>query len=182
MNGHQVKTLKTPHTGKIMFKKMMMLVGAAALLSGSTLMAMSHSGKKNLVEVAVGAGSFKTLVAAVQAAGLADTLASGGPFTVFAPTDEAFAALPAGTVENLLKPENKETLKSILLYHVLDGKVMSSSVVGKSLSPQTLNGKTFDVKTQMGSVMINDAKVTATDVEASNGVIHVINKVVLPPS
>ncbi len=164
-----------------MFRKTLMVL-AAALIGAHSLMAMGHGGKQNLVEVAVEAGSFNTLVAAVQAADLADTLATGGPFTVFAPTDAAFAALPAGTVENLLKPENKEQLKSILLYHVLDGKVMSSAVVGKSLSPATLNGQTFDVKTQMGKVMVNDAQVTQTDIEASNGVIHVINKVVLPSS
>ncbi len=165
---------------KQMFRKALMLV-AATLISAHSLFAMGHGGK-NLVEVAVGAGSFNTLVAAAQAAGLADTLANGGPFTVFAPTDAAFAALPEGTVENLLKPENQDQLKSILLYHVLDGKVMSSAVVGKSLSPATLNGQTFDVKTQMGKVMVNDAQVTQTDIEASNGVIHVIDKVILPSS
>jgi len=126
---------------------------------------------KNLVEVAAGAKTFGTLLAAAKAAGLDDTLATKGPYTVFAPTDEAFAALPAGTVENLLKPENKEALKAILLYHVVAGRVYSEQA-SKLTEATTLQGS---------KVMIADLKITATDIDASNGVIHVISKVILPP-
>ncbi|MCV3274021.1 fasciclin domain-containing protein [Roseobacter sinensis] len=133
----------------------------------------------DIVEVAQSAGSFDTLVAAVTAADLADTLKSEGPFTVFAPTDEAFAALPEGTVETLLKPENKDQLTAILTYHVLPGKVMAADVAGQRLSPATVNGKTVHVDGRNG-VKVNDATVTAADIAASNGVIHVIDKVLLP--
>lgn len=130
----------------------------------------------NIVEVAASAGTFNTLLTAAKAAGLAETLATGGPFTVFAPTDEAFAALPAGTVEALLK--DTEKLKAILLYHVVSGKVMAADVAGIT-SATTLQGGTLKVDTSHG-VMINDAMVVKADVVASNGVIHVINKVLLP--
>jgi uncharacterized surface protein with fasciclin (FAS1) repeats len=119
-------------------------------------------------------------VAAVQAAGLVETLKGEGPFTVFAPTDEAFAKLPAGTVENLLKPENLETLKSILLYHVVSGKVMAEDVTMLE-SAKTVLGESVSIKEDMGKVNINDAKVILPDVESSNGVIHVIDSVLLPP-
>ena len=134
---------------------------------------------KDIVDTAVGAGSFKTLVAAVKAAGLVDTLKSEGPFTVFAPTDDAFAKLPEGTVANLLKPENKDQLIAILTYHVVAGKVLASDVV-KISSAKTVNGKSASVKVSDAGVMIDSAKVIATDIETSNGVIHVIDSVILP--
>jgi uncharacterized surface protein with fasciclin (FAS1) repeats len=130
----------------------------------------------NIVEVAASAGTFNTLLAAAKAAGLAETLAGPGPFTVFAPTDEAFAALPAGTVDALLK--DPVQLKAILLYHVVSGTVMAKDVAGLT-SAKTLEGGTLTINTTNG-VKINDATVTKADVVASNGVIHVINKVLLP--
>jgi uncharacterized surface protein with fasciclin (FAS1) repeats len=133
---------------------------------------------KNIVETAVGAGNFKTLVAAVQAAGLAETL-SGGTFTVFAPTDEAFAKLPAGTVESLLKPENKAKLASILTYHVVAGKVMASDVV-KLTNAGTVQGQRVDIVAKGGKVTVDGANVVATDIACTNGVIHVIDTVILP--
>ena len=135
--------------------------------------------EKNIVDTAVANGNFKTLVAALGAAGLVTTVSGPGPFTVFAPTDAAFAKLPAGTLENLLKPENKDELTSILTYHVVAGKVMAADVV-KLSQAKTVNGKMLMVKVHGGNVMINDAKVTSTDIAASNGVIHVIDSVVLP--
>jgi uncharacterized surface protein with fasciclin (FAS1) repeats len=137
--------------------------------------------KKDIVDTAVGAGSFKTLVAAVQAAGLVETLKGAGPFTVFAPTDEAFAKLPAGTVETLLKPENKEKLVAVLTYHVVPGKVMAADVVKLTEAP-TVQGSKAKVKVVDGAVMIDGAKVVKTDIETSNGVIHVIDAVILPPA
>ena len=125
------------------------------------------------------AGNFTTLVAAVKAAGLVDTLKGPGPFTVFAPTDEAFAKLPAGTLEALLKPENKAKLQSILTYHVVLGKVMSQDVV-KLDSANTVEGRSIAIRTVNGGVMVNNAHVTKADIEASNGVIHVIDTVILP--
>ncbi|QEH33385.1 Immunogenic protein MPT70 precursor [Aquisphaera giovannonii] len=139
--------------------------------------------KKDIVDTAVAADSFKTLVAAVKAAGLVDTLKGEGPFTVLAPTDEAFAKLPEGTVESLLKPENKEKLVAILKYHVIPGKAMAADVVkldGEKV--KTAEGKSVKVAVKDGSVMINGAKVVKTDIEASNGVIHVIDTVILPPA
>jgi transforming growth factor-beta-induced protein len=136
---------------------------------------------KDIVDTAVADGRFTTLVAAVTAAGLVDTLKGEGPFTVFAPTDDAFAKLPAMTVENLLKPENIEQLKSILLYHVVAGKVMAADVT-KLESAETVLGKSVTIKLDMGNVYINDAKVVLTDIETSNGVIHVIDTVLLPPA
>jgi len=136
---------------------------------------------KDIVDTAVGAGSFNTLVAAVQAADLEVTLRGPGPFTVFAPTDAAFAALPAGTVENLLKPENKSQLAAILTYHVLPGKVMAADIGTATLEPATVQGKMVKVVGGADGVTVNDAKVTAADIEASNGVIHVIDKVLMPP-
>jgi uncharacterized surface protein with fasciclin (FAS1) repeats len=133
---------------------------------------------KDIVAVASGAGSFNTLVAAVKAAGLVETLQGPGPFTVFAPTDEAFAKLPKGTVEDLLKPENKAKLVAILTYHVVPGKVMAADV--KTMKAKTVNGQSLDVKVTAGGVTVDNAKVVKTDVAASNGVIHVIDTVVLP--
>ena len=136
---------------------------------------------KDIVDTAVADGRFTTLVAAVTAAGLADTLKGEGPFTVFAPTDDAFAKLPAGTVESLLQPENLEQLKNILLYHVVAGKVMAADVTELE-SAETVLGESAMIKLDMGSVYINDAKVVLTDIETSNGVIHVIDTVLLPPA
>lgn len=138
---------------------------------------------KDIVDTAVGAGQFTTLVAAVQAAGPAETLKGPGPFTVFAPTDAAFAALPAGTVEDLLKPENKAKLTAILTYHVLPAEVMSTAVAGQTLEPATVQGAKLKVDgaTTAGKVTVGDATVVTADVDASNGVIHVIDKVLMPP-
>lgn len=140
---------------------------------------------KTIVEIAAEDGRFTTLVAAVQAAGLAETLSSEGPFTVFAPTDDAFAALPKGILDSLLLPENKQQLTDILLYHVVPGKVMAEDVVGLDgqMADTALEGKQIDIKTDMGSVYLNEnVKVIITDIEASNGVIHVIDAVLLPAS
>jgi len=139
----------------------------------------SHSttASNNIVETAVSAGSFNTLVAAVQAADLTDTLAGDGPYTVFAPTDDAFAKLPEGTVEALLA--NPDQLREILLYHVVPGRVTASQVVTLS-SATTAQGTDVAIMIAGGSVMINNATVTATDIETSNGVIHVIDTVILP--
>ena len=154
------------------------VVAGLVLLAGSFLEARPKA-EKDIVDTAVAAGSFKTLAAALQAAGLVDTLKSKGPFTVFAPTDDAFAKLPAGTVDDLLKPENKEKLKAILLYHVVSGKVTSKQVVNMN-SAKTVNGETVKIEVKDSRVMINNATVVKADVEASNGVIHVIDTVLLP--
>jgi len=132
----------------------------------------------DIVDTAV-AGKFNTLVAAVKAAGLVDTLKGPGPFTVFAPTDEAFAKLPNGTLDSLLKPENKAKLASILTYHVVPGKVMAADVV-KLNSAKTAQGQSIAIKTANGGVMVDGAKVIKTDIVTSNGVIHVIDSVILP--
>ncbi len=152
------------------------LTSAAALSTASFAFADGHS--KDIVDTAVGAGSFTTLVAAVQAAGLVDTLKGEGPFTVFAPTDEAFAALPEGTVETLLKPENKDQLVAILTYHVVAGKVMSGDL-SNDMMATTVQGGDVKIMTE-GGVTVNGANVTAADIETSNGVIHVIDAVILP--
>ena len=135
----------------------------------------------DIVDTAIAAGSFKTLVAAVQAAGLVETLKGAGPFTVFAPSDAAFEALPAGTVATLVKPENKEQLTKILTLHVLPGKVMAADVTGKTLSPKSVNGEALKVDGTDG-VTVNGAKVVTADIACTNGVIHVIDKVILPAS
>jgi uncharacterized surface protein with fasciclin (FAS1) repeats len=140
-----------------------------------------RAAQKDIVDTAVAAGQFKTLAAALDAAGLVATLKGPGPFTVFAPTDDAFAKLPAGTVENLLKPENKDQLIAILTYHVVPDKVMAADVV-KLKEAKTVNGKMLKVTVMDGAVTINDAKVTTTDIVASNGMIHVIDTVLLPPT
>ncbi|MBG6206815.1 putative surface protein with fasciclin (FAS1) repeats [Labrenzia sp. EL_126] len=144
-------------------------------------LSVAKAGEKDIVDTAVGAGSFNTLVAAVQAAGLVDTLKGEGPFTVFAPTDEAFAALPEGTVENLLKPENKDQLVAILTYHVVPGKVMSSDIAGKKAEVASVQGGKISVDATDG-VKVDGAKVVTADIETSNGVIHVIDAVILPKS
>ena len=136
---------------------------------------------QTVVDIAVADGRFTTLVAAVKAAGLVDTLSSDGPYTVFAPTDDAFAKLPAGTIENLLKPENKQMLSDILLYHVVAGAVSAADVANLT-EAQTVLGKNVAVKMEAGKVFINDAEVILTDIQASNGVIHVIDTVIMPPA
>lgn len=136
--------------------------------------------KSDIVDTAKAAGSFNTLLAAAEAAGLVETLKGDGPLTVFAPTDEAFAKLPEGTVESLLKPENKEKLVAILTYHVVPGKVLAEQVVGLD-SAKTVNGQSLKVALADGGVKINDAKVIQTDIMTTNGVIHVIDSVILPP-
>ncbi|WP_171210927.1 fasciclin domain-containing protein [Ruegeria sp. HKCCA5426] len=160
-----------------MFRKLA-IAGVASLFVSSTAFADGHS--KDIVDTAVGAGSFETLVAAVQAAELVDTLKGEGPFTVFAPNDEAFAALPEGTVETLLKPENKDQLVAILTYHVVPGKVMSGDL-SDDMKAATVQGGEITIDLDNG-VMINDASVVQADIETSNGVIHVIDKVILPDS
>ncbi len=137
------------------------------------------AGKKDIVDTAAGAGQFNTLVTAVKAAGLVDTLKGKGPFTVFAPSDAAFAKLPKGTVEDLLKPENKDKLTAILTYHVVPGKVMSADIAGKKLAPKSVQGQALNVDATKG-VTVNKAKVVTADVSASNGVIHVIDTVIMP--
>lgn len=134
---------------------------------------------KDIVEIAASAGSFKTLVAAVKAAGLVEALKGEGPLTVFAPTDEAFAKLPAGTVENLLKPENKDKLKAVLTYHVVPGRVTADEVVNLSSAP-TVNGRSLRINGQEGQVTVDNARVVQTDIMATNGVIHVIDSVMMP--
>ena len=133
----------------------------------------------DIVDTAVAAGSFKTLVAAVTAAGLADTLKGAGPFTVFAPNDAAFAKLPAGTVADLVKPENKAKLAAILTLHVIAGKVMAADVAGKTATPKSVNGEALNVDGTKG-VTVNGAKVVTADIACTNGVIHVIDTVILP--
>jgi uncharacterized surface protein with fasciclin (FAS1) repeats len=133
----------------------------------------------DIVDTAVAAGSFKTLVAAVTAAGLEDTLKGAGPFTVFAPSDVAFAKLPAGTVDTLVKPENKEKLTKILTLHVISGKVMAADVMGRKMSAASVSGEALDVDGTDG-VVVSGATVTKADIECSNGVIHVIDTVIMP--
>ncbi len=141
--------------------------------------AKKEAAKPDIVDTAVSAGSFTTLVTALKAAGLVDTLKGEGPFTVFAPTDAAFAHLPEGTVEDLLKPENKEKLTAILTYHVVAGKVLAKDVVNLT-SAKTVNGKDLAIKAGAEGVKVDNANVTKTDIETSNGVIHVIDAVLLP--
>jgi uncharacterized surface protein with fasciclin (FAS1) repeats len=153
----------------------------ASVLSTITLMASANlraAEEKTIVVVASQAGQFNTLVAAVKAAGLVETLNGTGPFTVFAPTDEAFAKLPKGTVENLLKPENKEQLVAVLTYHVVPGKIMASDVA--TTNAKTVNGKKLPITVNDGKVKAGEANVVKTDIAASNGVIHVIDTVLVP--
>ncbi|MCP4822121.1 MAG: fasciclin domain-containing protein [Shimia sp.] len=153
-------------------------LAATAVLSLFTAPAFAGGMSKDIVDTAVSAGSFNTLVAAVQAAGLVDTLKGDGPFTVFAPTDEAFAALPEGTVEMLLKPENKDQLVAVLTYHVVPGKVMSGDL-SNNMMAATAQGGDVTIMTE-GGVTVNNASVVSADIGASNGVIHVIDTVLLP--
>ncbi len=157
-------------------KKLAGLAVAAMTFFASTSVQAQTS---DIVDTAVSAGKFNTLVAAVKAAGLVETLKSAGPFTVFAPTDEAFAKLPKGTVEDLLKPENKAKLVSILTYHVIPSKVMAADIAGKKLNVKTVQGTDVSVDA-MKSVMVNGATVVIADVAASNGVIHAIDTVIMP--
>src|SRR6056297_1355200 len=158
-----------------MIRRTLLALTAATALGG-TAFAMAHS--KDIVDTAVEAGNFTTLAAALEAAGLVETLKGEGPFTVFAPTDEAFAALPEGTVESLLEPENQDQLASILTYHVVPGSVMSGDL-SDGMTAETVQGQ--EVTISIGdSVMVNEATVVTPDVEASNGVIHVIDQVLLP--
>ena len=151
-----------------------------ALATWMSVASMSAFGfEKNIVDTAVEAGKFKTLAAALGAAGLVDAVKGPGPFTVFAPSDEAFAKLPKGTVETLLKPENKDKLKAILTYHVVPGKVMAKDVLGVK-GAKSLNGQRIDVKVDGSKVMVDGAQVVATDIACTNGVIHVIDSVILP--
>ncbi|MBP1841780.1 putative surface protein with fasciclin (FAS1) repeats [Rhizobium petrolearium] len=153
------------------------VLAVAGLMIGSNL---ARAGNQDIVDTAVSAGQFKTLATALEAADLVATLKGPGPFTVFAPTDEAFAKLPAGTVENLLKPENKAKLTAILTYHVVPGAVKAEQVTTLD-EVKTVNGTVAKISTGDGKVMINDATVVKADIAASNGVIHVIDKVILPP-
>jgi uncharacterized surface protein with fasciclin (FAS1) repeats len=158
-----------------MIRRTVLALTAAAALAGSAF-AAGHS--KDIVDTAIGAGSFNTLVAAVQAAGLVETLKGPGPFTVFAPTDAAFAALPAGTVEDLLKPENKDKLIAVLTYHVVAGKVMAADLTD-GMKAATVQGSEVTITTT-GGAKVDGANVTTADIETSNGVIHVIDAVILP--
>ena len=159
-------------------KRLRNLAAAAAIaVSGFAMSAQALAA--DVVDTAIAAGNFKTLVAAVQAAGLVDTLKGAGPFTVFAPTDEAFAKLPAGTVDDLLKPENKDKLVAILTYHVVPGKVMAADVAGKDLMVKSVQGSEITVNGKDG-VMVDNAKVIKADIVTDNGVIHVIDAVIMP--
>ena len=155
------------------------LLAVLAIVGVAFTSVAAHAMQKDIVDTAVGAGKFNTLVAAVKAAGLVDTLKGKGPFTVFAPTDAAFAKLPKGTVENLLKPENKSKLVAILTYHVVPGKVMSKDIAGKAKMVKTVQGSKASIDATKG-VMIDKAKVVTADIGASNGVIHVIDTVIMP--
>lgn len=161
--------------------KMLAIAAVVAISFGAkTVQAGCGTCDKTIVENAVNIEGFKTLVAAVKAAGLVDTLSGDGPFTVFAPTDEAFAKLPKGTVENLLKPENKDQLVAVLTYHVVPGAVMAKDVVNLKKA-KTAQGANIRISVADGKVKVNKANVVKTDVKSSNGVIHVIDAVILPP-
>ena len=164
-------------TYKIAITVLLLVSVPAILLAGSH----GYKTKKSMdiVDTAVSAKSFSTLVAALKAADLVDVLRGKGPFTVFAPTDDAFAKLPAGTLENLLKPENKAKLQSILTYHVVPGRYMAADVV-KMNSAKTVNGSSFTISNSYGNAMVDNARITKTDIKASNGIIHVIDSVILP--
>ena len=162
-----------------MKKFSIVLFFVASLFTGLTSIGHAGGHLPDLVETAVKGGKFKTLVTAVEAAGLVETLKGKGPFTVFAPTDEAFAKIDSATLADLLKPENKDKLAAILAYHVLAGKVKSSDIKG-DMEASTVNGKSLSIKLMGGKVMINDATVVVPDVNADNGVIHIIDTVLLP--
>ena len=154
----------------------------SAYAVAAMLVAASPAAAADIVETAVSNGSFKTLTAALQAAGLVETLKGKGPYTVFAPTDEAFKKLPAGTVETLLKPENKAQLQKVLTYHVVSGNVMSGDLKGKTTNAKTVEGSAVRIDASGNAVKVDDAVVTQADVTASNGVIHVIDRVIMPKS
>ncbi len=161
---------------------LVMLTMPVAVMAGSYGSKTDKTGdmaKMDIVDTAVSAKSFNTLVTALKAADLVDTLKGPGPYTVFAPTDDAFAKLPAGTVENLLKPENKGKLQAILTYHVVPGKVMSSDAAMLS-SAKTVNGQSFKISKSGGNLMVDNARVTQADIMTRNGVIHVIDEVIMP--
>ena len=160
-----------------MFRRTFFALAISSMFASTAAFAGGPS--KDIVDTAVENGSFKTLVTAVQAADLVDTLKGDGPFTVFAPTDKAFAALPDGALDDLLKPENKEKLAAVLTYHVVPGKVMSGDIAGKKLDVKTVQGTTAAIDATDG-VKIDGATVVAADVQATNGVIHVIDQVILP--
>jgi uncharacterized surface protein with fasciclin (FAS1) repeats len=176
---YEVIDMKKLGISIIMMVLITLPMGALAGNTGYSKDKSKAMGTKDIVDTAISAGSFNTLVQAVQAADLVDTLKSDGPFTVFAPTDEAFGKLPEGTIENLLKPENKSKLQEILTYHVVPGKVTSADAAMLS-SAKTVNGKSFQISESGNGLMIDGAKVIKADVEASNGIIHVIDQVILP--
>ncbi len=153
---------------------------AAAAIAVPVALSTVAAQAKDIVDTAVSAGQFETLVAAVKAAGLVETLKGDGPYTVFAPTDEAFAKLPAGTVEDLLKPENKEQLVAVLTYHVVPGKVMSKDIAGKKIDAKTVQGSMAKVDATGSGAKIDNANIVKVDIETDNGVIHVIDAVILP--
>jgi uncharacterized surface protein with fasciclin (FAS1) repeats len=169
----------TNNLRRITVKRIYATICIAIAMTLSTSSIAFAQTQKDIVDTAVAAGDFKTLAAALQTAGLVDTLKGSGPFTVFAPTDEAFAKLPAGTVEELLKPENKQKLISILTYHVVAGKVMANDVV-KLHEAKTVNGQDVKIMVDGGKVMADNANVVKTDIQCTNGVIHVIDTVLLP--
>ena len=155
----------------------------AGILAAIVAAALASQAKAaDIVETAQSAGSFNTLVAAVQAAGLVETLKGEGPFTVFAPTDAAFEKLPAGTVEDLLKPENREQLQKVLTYHVVPGRIMSSDLTGKTTAAATVEGSEVEIDASGDAVKVNEATVSQADIAASNGVIHGIDTVIMPNS
>ncbi|HYI28670.1 MAG TPA: fasciclin domain-containing protein [Bradyrhizobium sp.] len=155
-------------------------LAGAAVAALNVAVSSAGAAEADLVDTALASGQFQTLAAALDAAGLVETLKGPGPFTVFAPTDEAFAKLPEGTVETLLQSENKDQLTAILTYHVVPGEVTAAEVAGLK-SAETVNGGTLEIDASNGAVMVNDANVTATDIMATNGIIHIIDAVVLPP-
>lgn len=161
-------------------KKLSHLLLTASAIAFMTLTSVS-SKAADIVDTASQSDQFKTLVAALKAGDLVETLKGRGPFTVFAPTDEAFAKLPAGTLDNLLQPKNKSKLVQILTYHVVPGRVMSSDLAGKVVKPETVEGKKLKIDATKGDVRVNNAKVTKADIPADNGVIHVVDHVLLPP-
>ena len=152
----------------------------STMVVASTTWSQTPAPSRDIVDTAVNAGQFTTLAAALNAAGLVQTLKGPGPFTVFAPTDAAFNKLPPGTVADLLKPENKAKLVAVLTYHVVPGKVMSGSLTGKVTNAATVQGQSVKIDATMGGVMVDNARVTAADIQATNGVIHVIDTVILP--
>lgn len=166
-----------------MIQRLLVATAAVALLAGPAVgpaAAQPRNANQDIIQTAQSNGSFTTLLTAVRKAGLQGTLKTGGPFTVFAPTDEAFAKLPEGTVENLLKPENKEQLVALLTYHVVPGKTMSSDLAGKAVEAKTVEGSPVEIDATGSGVMVDDARVIQADVEADNGVIHVIDAVIMP--